>query len=287
MVTVRKNESLRRHTTFRIGGAAAEFYIPENESELVSLVAEQPDALLLGGGSNLLVSDEGIEKVISMQGLKGFTSEKMPDGRNAVTVLAGHNLTVFAHNMWQMSLSGIEFAFGIPGSVGGAVIMNAGAAGGEIKDCLVKIKILQNGRLTEMKADEIGFSYRSSRLPEGSVVVSASFGLTEGDGGEIYEKMDKGFKQRKMTQPLELPSAGSVFKNPPGRFAGKIIDDLGLKGMRVGSAQVSERHANFIVNLGSATAGEVFELMEKIEAIVKEKTGIRLEREIKPAGRFT
>lgn len=277
---------LRRHTTFRIGGPASEFFLPENETELASLIDDYPDALILGGGSNLLISDDGLEKVISMQNLKGYTSEAAAGGKTEVTVLAGQNLTVFAHMMWRMFLSGAEFAFGIPGSVGGAVVMNAGAAGGEIKDSLLKVKILLNGKLEEMPAEEIGFSYRSSNLPAGAAVLSATFSLTEGDGGEIREKMQVGFMGRKRSQPLELPSAGSVFKNPPGRFAGKIIEELGLKGTAIGGAQVSRRHANFIVNTGNATADEVYALMEKIKSAVLEKTGIRLEPEIKTVGSF-
>ena len=287
MVTVKKDELLRRHTTFRIGGPAREFYLPENEPELVSLVDSYPDALILGGGSNLLISDSGLEKVICMTSLKGFTSEKMGGGKTGVTVLAGHNLTVFAHKMWQMSLSGIEFAFGIPGSVGGAVVMNAGAAGGEIKDSLLKVKVLLNGKLEEMSAKAIDFSYRTSNLPKGAVVLSATFLLMQNDGGHIWEKMQKGFVGRKMSQPLDLPSAGSVFKNPSGMFAGKIIDELGLKGLSVGSAQVSRRHANFIVNTGNACARDVYDLMKKIKSVVKEKTGISLEPEIKMAGSFS
>jgi UDP-N-acetylmuramate dehydrogenase len=286
MVTVKKDELLRRHTTFRIGGPAREFYLPENESELVSLVKKQPQALILGGGSNLLISDSGLEKVICMKNLKGYTSENASGGKTEVTVLAGNSLTVFAHAMWQMSLSGLEFAFGIPGSVGGAVVMNAGAAGGEIKDSLLKIKILLNGKLEEMPANAIGFSYRSSNLPESAVVLSATFSLIEGDANEIWEKMQTGFAGRKKSQPLELPSAGSVFKNPPGRFAGKIIEELGLKGTSVGGAQVSRRHANFIVNSGNATAQEVYALMDKIKSAALEKRSVHLEPEIKTAGSF-
>ena len=286
MVIVKKDELLRRHTTFRIGGPAREFYLPENESELASLVEEHPQALILGGGSNLLVSDSGLEKVICMKNLKGYTSEKAVEGKTRVTVLAGNNLTVFAHKMWQMSLSGLEFAFGIPGSVGGAVVMNAGAAGGEIKGSLLKIKILLNGRLEEMDSNAIGFSYRSSNLPASAVVLSATFSLIEGDGNKIWEKMQIGFMGRKKSQPLELPSAGSVFKNPPGQFAGKIIEELGFKGVSIGGAQVSRRHANFIVNSGNATAQEVYALMDKIKSAALEKRGVHLEPEIKTAGSF-
>lgn len=282
-----KNESLRKHTTFRIGGQAAQFFLPETEAELRELVAEQPDAFLLGGGSNLLISDQGIDTVISTKQLKGFTCEEQPDGGSVVTVMAGHSLTVFAHKMGQLSLSGVEFGFGIPGSVGGAVVMNAGASNGEVKDALVKAKLLVDGKLAEMSAKDLSFSYRSSKLPESAVVVSASFALRRGDSAKIWEKMQAGFEKRKKTQPLDYPSAGSVFKNPAGKFAGKVIDDLGLKGMSVGGAQLSERHANFIVNRGKATAGQVLELIKKVEAIVLEKTGIKLEREVILAGSFT
>ena len=286
MVTVNKDELLRRRTTFRIGGPARELYLPENESELASLVDKYPQALILGGGSNLLISDSGLEKVICMKQLNGYTSEKTAGGKTEVTVLAGQNLTVFAHAMWRLSLSRLEFAFGIPGSVGGAVVMNAGAAGGEIKDSLVKIKVLRSGEFVDMSAKEIDFSYRSSNLPESAVVLSATFSLVDGDADEIWKKMQVGFMGRKKNQPLELPSAGSVFKNPPGQFAGKIIEELGLKGMSIGGAQVSAKHANFIVNTGNATAQEVYALMDKIKSAVLKKRGIHLEPEIKTAGSF-
>jgi len=286
MASVKKNEPLSRHTTFRIGGTASLYMEPENEKELADFVGAHRDAYILGGGSNLLVSDRGIEKVISMKKIRGVRLENRPDGTALVTAMAGESFTGLARKLYRLSLSGLEYAFGIPGTLGGAVIMNAGAGGGEVRDSLVSVRILRDGMFEELDADKLGLGYRSSDLPESSVVVSAVFEAVRGDKNAISEKMKKGLSTRKATQPLKMPSAGSVFKNPPGKFAGKVIDDLGFKGLRVGDAMVSEMHANFIVNLGRATAGQVLELMEKIEREVLQRTGIRLEREIKLAGSF-
>ncbi len=281
----KRNEPMANHTTFRIGGGAGVFLVPTTEAALAAALKRHPSALILGGGSNLLVSDAGIEAVISMDGFGSISSAARPDGTAEVTVGAGRGFTSLSRYALKNSLSGLEFAYGIPGSVGGAVVMNAGAFGGEVKDRLAGARLLADGRFEDVGAERLGLSYRSSALPKGGVVVSATFRLKPGNRDEIQNRMTESLSQRKEKQPLELPSAGSIFKNPPGMFAGKIIDDLGLKGLRVGDAQISQKHANFIVNLGGATAAQVLALVEKAEAAAL-GAGIRLEREIKLVGSF-
>ncbi|MBI3581736.1 MAG: UDP-N-acetylmuramate dehydrogenase [Nitrospinae bacterium] len=281
----KRDEPMANHTTFKIGGVAALFLVPTTEAELSEALRRHPSALILGGGSNLLVSDAGVGAVISMEGFDSISSVAAPDGAAEVTVGAGRGFTALSRYALKRSLTGLEFAFGIPGSVGGAVVMNAGAFGGEVKDGLAGARLLADGRFEDVGPERLGLSYRSSALPKGAVVVSATFRLRPGSRDEIQKRMTGSLSQRKEKQPLELPSAGSVFKNPPGMFAGKILEELGLKGLRVGDAQISQKHANFIVNLGGATAAQVLALVEKAEAAAL-GAGIRLEREIKLAGSF-
>lgn len=286
MPNVKKNVPLRKHTTFKIGGAAELFLLPENEDELTEFLEKYPQSFILGGGSNLLVSDKGLPVVIALKEIKSFESRKGSEGSTEITVGSGYGFTALSRQARRMGLSGFEFAFGIPGTVGGAVVMNAGASGGEVKDVLSEVKVLKDGELRTLKADKLDLSYRQSRLPEGAVITSATFRLEKGDEVEIGRKMKENLERRRRTQPLDIPSAGSVFRNPPGDYAGRIIEEAGLKGSRVGDAFVSERHANFIVNRGKATASQVLELIEKIEETVLRKKRIRLEREIKLAGDF-
>lgn len=282
---VLKNEPLDRRTTFRIGGRAGILVIPETAGELAAALREHPGAFVLGGGSNLLVADDGIGEVISMERFNAVDLAESAGGA-VLTAGAGASFTAIARRAGRLALGGLEFAFGIPGTVGGAVVMNAGASGGEVKQCLTRATLVINGEAEEMKAEELGLAYRQSALPQGSVVVSAAFSLTTGEGKEILERMRKGMAARKKSQPLEYPSAGSVFKNPSGDFAGRIIEACGLKGLREGDAQVSLKHANFIVNLGHATAAQVYSLIRAVEAEVLTKTGVRLERELRLAGGF-
>ncbi|MBI5636434.1 MAG: UDP-N-acetylmuramate dehydrogenase [Nitrospinae bacterium] len=282
---VLRDEPLDRRTTFRIGGRAGMFIIPETAGELAAALRGHPDAFVLGGGSNLLVADGGIGEVISMERFDAVDVAETAGGA-LLTAGAGASLTAIARRAGRLALGGLEFAFGIPGTVGGAVVMNAGASGGEVKQSLVRATLIVNGEAEEFKAEALGLAYRHSALPPGAVVVSATFALKEGEGKEILERMRKGMAARRKSQPLEYPSAGSVFKNPPGDFAGRIIEACGLKGLREGDAQVSLKHANFIVNLGHATAAQVFSLIRAVEAGVWEKTGVRLERELKLAGGF-
>ncbi len=282
---VLKNEPLAHRTTFRIGGPAGMFLIPETAGDLAAALREHPDAFVLGGGSNLLIADGGIGKVISMEAFETVELAERPDGA-LLTAGAGAGFTAIARRAGREALGGLEFAFGIPGTVGGAVVMNAGVSGGEVKDSLVSARLMVNGELEERKAEALGLAYRGSALPPGAVVVSATFALKRGEAREIAEKMRRGMEARKKSQPLEYPSAGSVFKNPPGDFAGRLIESCGLKGLREGDAQVSPKHANFIVNLGKATAVQVLRLIGAVEAAVLEQTGVRLQREIRLAGGF-
>jgi len=286
MTKVRKNEPLAKLTTFRIGGAAGLFILPETVEELAGFCEKYPEGFILGGGSNVLVSDEGVPVVISLKKLKNFGVAALANGSTAVTVESGYSFTALSRKVCGMGLSGLEFAYGIPGTVGGAVVMNAGASGGEVKDVLEKATLFVDGKFRDFSVRELGLSYRTSRLPEGAVIVSATFRLKQGDEKEIKRKMKENLEKRKETQPLDLPSAGSVFKNPPGDFAGRIIESLGFKGRAAGDAQVSEKHANFIVNRGRATSAQVFRLIKMIEETVKRETGITLEWEIKLMGNF-
>ncbi len=261
------------------------FIIPETAGELAAALRGHPDAFVLGGGSNLLVADAGIGKVISMERFDAVDVAER-DGGAVLAAGAGASFTAVARRAGRLALSGLEFAFGIPGMVGGAVVMNAGASGGEVKQSLTHATLIVNGEAEEVPAEALGLAYRHSALPPGAVVVSTAFSLNRGNGKEILERMRTGSAARKKSQPLEYPSAGSVFKNPPGDFAGRIIEACGLKGLREGDAQVSPKHANFIVNLGHATAAQVYSLIRAVEAEVLAKTGVRLERELKLAGGF-
>lgn len=282
---IRKNEPLDRHTTFKIGGIAGLYYEPEDEVGFLEVYEENRSAFILGGGSNLLVSDQGLPVVISMKGLKSFAATESGGGMTDVKAGAGYGLTALTRKVQRLGLTGFEFGFGIPGSIGGAVVMNAGASGGEIKDVLLEVELCVNGKVDTVPAADLKLAYRDCSLPKGSVILSATFRLGSGEKDAILKKMNENNDARKASQPLDIPSAGSVFKNPPGDFAGRIIEKLGLKGKRIGDAAVSEKHANFIVNLGNATSQNVFELIEEIEEKAKKGNGISLYREIRFAGR--
>jgi len=284
MKTILKNEPLKKHTTIKIGGNAELFFVPDDEEEFGDLLDENKNALLLGGGSNILISDEGLPVVISMKGFNSFESVLLCNGLVEVTVGSGYGFTALSRKVSRMGLKGLEFAFGIPGSVGGAVVMNAGANGSEVSDILTKVKMLVNRKLKIVEAKDISFSYRQSSIPKGAAIISASFVFQKGEEKTIKDTMMGLYEKRKNSQPLNYPSAGSIFKNPSGDFAGRIIEELGLKGEKVGDAMVSEMHANFIINLGKATASQVMELINKIEKRVKDEKGISLEREIVIAG---
>lgn len=281
------DEPMSRHTTFRIGGNADMFIRPRSEDELVFAVnaARGLDVpyFICGKGSDLLVSDGGIEgAVICLDKMRGVGI----DGVTA-TAAAGHSVQSLCSALCGAGLSGFEFAYGIPGTVGGAVYMNAGAYGGEIKDRIVSAKYLdKSGEIREISAQDMLFSYRKSIFQEnGGVILSATFRFERGEPEKILEKMNGYLARRKAKQPLSMPSAGSVFRRPEGNFAGTLIEKSGLKGERCGGAMVSGKHAGFIVNAGGATSKDVKALIEKIQKKVYEDSGVALTREVIFVGR--
>jgi UDP-N-acetylmuramate dehydrogenase len=284
-----KDEPMSRHTTFRTGGPATLFLRPENEKELTEIVAilkrENYPFMLLGNGSNLLVSDKGYEgAVISLESLSGIDLE----GEDIICAKAGALNSQIALFARQNCLTGFEFAAGIPGTIGGAMIMNAGAYGGEMKLITKSVRVVTpKGEVKELSANECDFGYRTSALKrEGYIVLEARLQLQKGDQAAITEKMTELALKRKEKQPLEYPSAGSTFKRPEGYFAGKLIDDAGLRGFRVGDAQVSEKHCGFVINRGNATSSEIHELIEQVQKKVYESFGVTLETEVIMVGDF-
>ena len=284
-----EDEPLSRHTTFEIGGPASLYVSPESTEQLVEVVTAcrrlGVPYLVLGCGSDLLVSDSGFGGVVV--GLTEALNDVTVDGTR-MTCQAGVALKDAAEMASTLSLTGLEFACGIPGSVGGAVYMNAGAYDGETAQVLESVRVLTpEGQVAELGVDELEMGYRASRVRrEGLVVLDATFSLKEGDAAEIRALMDDLTERRESKQPLELPSAGSTFKRPPGHFAGKLISDAGLQGLTVGGAQVSTKHAGFVVNLGGATAADVRELVRQVQAAVKEQFGVELEPELLFVGDF-
>lgn len=283
---IKREEPLSRHTTFRVGGAAEYFLTPDTGQipEVVSLCkAFELPLIIIGNGSNLLVSDEGVRGVVLEMGrrISGIRAEG-----EKLCVQAGTLLSETANTAARLGLSGMEFAAGIPGSVGGAVVMNAGAYGGEMKDILTGVRVLtKNGRIINRKAEELDLSYRHSRMmQEEELVLEAELSLIPGDEAQIRGRMEELKEKRIAKQPLEYPSAGSTFKRPKGYFAGKLIEEAGLRGFRVGDAQVSEKHCGFVINRGAACAAEIIELMRQVRARVKEVSGVELEPEVRLLG---
>lgn len=283
------NEPLDRHTTFRIGGPAAVFCKPRTVAELTRTLElcreNQVRTYLLGNGSNTLFADEGFDgAVICLTDLKTrSTCEVLPDGSVRLTAGAGTMLVSVCNQALEHSLTGLEFAYGIPGTVGGAVYMNAGAYGGEMKDVLEQVTFLdENLKLHTLPAEELELGYRTSIFERQSwCILEAQFLLHPGDREQINAQMQDYMSRRRDKQPLELPSAGSTFKRPAGCFAGQLIEECGLRGFSVGGAAVSQKHCGFVVNVGGATCADVVELTDRVRAIVQEKTGHILEREIR------
>lgn len=282
-IEIRKNEPMNRHTTFRIGGSAALFVVPSNEEELVRVCGFIREAgvryYILGNGSNLLFDDDGFDGAVVYT---GALSEISVDG-NVISAGAGAQLVNVCKKAREHALSGMEFAYGIPGSVGGAVFMNAGAYGGEMSQVITESTYLDVCDLTikRLPLEAHGYGYRESVYKHNNnIIISASFTLTEGDKTEISARMDDFMGRRIDKQPLEYPSAGSVFKRYPGRYTGQMIDEAGLRGYTIGGAQVSEKHAGFIVNRGGATAADVLALIEHIKKTILEKFGCELECEM-------
>ena len=284
-IELRFFEPMHKHTSFRIGGDAEVMAFPKNRDELAHILKTSVlldlKPAILGAGTNILAPDEGVKGLVIC--LKDCLSgmEQLDDLR--IRVMAGVTMTraaVFAANL---GLSGMEFAHGIPGSIGGGVYMNAGAYGGEIKDICESVEVMDpDGNLHICTAEEMGFAYRHSALEETQgIVVSAVFALEKKPKVEIKARMKELQAKRTASQPLDLPSAGSAFKRPQGGYAAALIDQAGLKGFSVGGAAISEKHAGFAVNLGNATAADMRSLLAQVSDIVFEKSGIRLEPEVR------
>lgn len=289
-IEYRRDEPLSRHTSFRIGGAASVAVFPSCGTEMADALSEVRRRgipyFVVGGGSNLLAPDDGFDgAVIFTTAMRSISFREASDGTMEVTADAGVPLSVLAKQAAERGLTGAEFLYGIPGTVGGAVVMNAGAYGGEIAQILLSSRYLDVDA-REHARDLAGHAYgyrRSVYLahPE-ETVLSAVLRLKKGDREAIKMEMERLITQRKEKQPLEYPSAGSFFKRPEGAFAGKLIEDCGLKGFRIGGAEVSVKHAGFLVNRGGATEADVRALAAYVRATVKEQTGYLLESEVRP-----
>ena len=282
------DEPMKNHTSFKIGGPAAALCAPKDRQQLRELVGfvqrEGVDSWYIGNGSNLLISDAGLNGVAILLD-SGFDGEIEVDG-TVLLAPAGKKLSAVCAAACAAGLTGLEFAYGIPGSVGGAVYMNAGAYGGEMKDRLLWVEYLApTGEIVRLEQEQLSLSYRHSCFMEegmqGSCIVRAAFGLQRGEKAAIQSEMDRILNQRRQKQPLEYPSAGSTFKRPQGAFAAQLIDECGLKGFTVGGAQVSKKHAGFVINTGKATCADVPELTRQVRECVQEKTGYLLELEVR------
>lgn len=283
------DEPMSRHTTFRIGGPADYFTVPGNAEDVKKIIdlckKEEVPYYILGNGSNLLVGDKGYRGVIIQ--IYRNMSEIHADG-NRIYAQAGALLSKVAAEALSNSLKGFEFASGIPGTLGGAVMMNAGAYGGEMKQVLESAKVLTpEGEIKSLKEEELELGYRTSVIAKKNyIVLEAVIRLEAGDAESIRSYMEELKEKRVTKQPLEYPSAGSTFKRPEGYFAGKLIEHAGLRGFRVGDAQVSEKHCGFVINRGSAAAEDVISLMEQVADKVESASGVRLEPEVKRIGEF-
>ena len=287
---IKINEPMSKHTSFKIGGNADIFINIENEAELKSILgfsrAEKIELTIIGNGSNLLVKDNGIRGIVAKIAFKNFKIEKSPKQARVVAE-AGVPLGLLAQKLAEEGVSGFEFAAAIPGTIGGAVRMNAGAYGGEFKDIVVKTKCMDEfGNIKVLSNEEQKFSYRKSIFQEKKLIVlETELALNvEADSAEIKRKMNKNFESRKEKQPLNFPSAGSTFKRGEDFITAKLIDECGLKGYSIGGAQISEKHAGFVVNTGNATAQDVLELCEYVKKKVYEKFEKKIELEIEILG---
>ena len=279
------NEPMSRHTTFRVGGAAKCLIKINNKEQLKKLVPYLQKYFILGNGSNLLVGDRGYSGIVV----------KLDDGNGSITVegermkvSAGTLLGKAAMEAKENSLTGMEFASGIPGTIGGAIVMNAGAYGGEMKQIVESVEVMnREGEILVLDNDTMEFGYRTSVIKSRPfVILETVLALKKGDKEEIGAKMEELAKQRREKQPLEYASAGSTFKRPEGYFAGKLIMDAGLRGFSIGGARVSEKHCGFVINSGNATAADIREVIEEVQQCVKAKFGVALEREVIYLGDF-
>jgi UDP-N-acetylmuramate dehydrogenase len=279
-----RNEPMKKHTTFRIGGEVSAYIKVSNLSRLSAIIKEckvaDVDYIVLGNGSNVLVSDEGIDSVVIR--LDGEFKKISLINETTIYCGAGVTLATLCKFALKNGLTGLEFAWGIPGSVGGAVFMNAGAYGGEMKDVIHSVShITRRGEIGRIEGDDLQLGYRTSVYRQnGHIITGVTLKLQKASQNDIQAKMDDYLSRRSSKQPLEYPSAGSVFKRPEGAFAGALIEQCGLKGKTIGGAEVSEKHAGFIINKGNATANDVKQLIKEIKNTVKTKTGYDLECEL-------
>ena len=282
---LKRDVPMSRLTSFRIGGPVDCAAFPKSEEELsklLKLCAEQGvKPVILGAGTNVLAPDAGMDALVIV--LKDALEGMEQIGETSIRVMAGVTMSRAAVFAAGLNLGGLEFAHGIPGTIGGGVYMNAGAYGGEIKDVCTRVRIMEmNGEARWITGEEAAFSYRHSAIEDNPwIVVAAEFRLTPTPEEEVWAKMKELIGKRRASQPLDLPSAGSAFKRPVGGYAAALIDQTGLKGFQVGGAAVSEKHAGFVVNLGGATAADVQELLQQVSDKVFERTGIRLEPEVR------
>ncbi len=278
------NEQMSKYTSMRVGGPADYYVEPADKQDLVEIVQylqkNNYPYLMLGRGSNMIISDDGVRcAAINLESSMANVSMQ----GDMVVAEAGAHWSKFVDFCIQQELAGVEMLAGIPGSVGGCVVMNAGAHGGETADHIVEIEVFRDGRLQTIKKEQADFSYRHSGFGK-DIVLSASFRFPKGDKEELIRQRREHILKRNTTQPLTLPNSGSMFKNPTGTFAAKLIEQAGLKGKRVGNAQISEKHANFIVNLGEAKASDVLMLVDLARRTVHQNTGVLLELEVKLVG---
>lgn len=286
---IKTMEDMSGHTTFRVGGPAHYFVSPESATqikEVLSLCNQyQIPYFVMGKGSNLLVADTGFEGLILSCG-KGFDEISCQD--TVITAQAGASLAKIAKVALERELTGFEFAAGIPGTLGGAISMNAGAYGGEMKQVVESVSVLtKQQEILTLTKDMLGFGYRTSEiLVKDYIVLSANIRLSKGNQAKIQDKMNELATLRKEKQPLEYPSAGSTFKRPEGHFAGKLIQDASLAGYSIGGAQVSSKHCGFVINKEAATANDIYDLIQHVKEEVKRKFQVELEPEVKFLGEF-
>lgn len=282
-IKFKENELMSGHTTFRIGGPARYFFTPKSHVELSRIISlcrlNNIKYMVMGNGSNLLFSDQGFDgAVIQIYG----NYNEIDVGEDAIWANSGVLLSKLAVIAKDNYLTGMEFAAGIPGTLGGAIVMNAGAYGGEMKDIVEYVDVLeQDGAVKRYTCENMEFGYRKSIISEDKIVLGAKLKLAKGDKKLIKARMDELKEARVSKQPLDLPSAGSTFKRPEGYFAAKLIDDSGLRGYRCGGAMVSEKHCGFVVNYDKATCKDVLGVIEHVKKVVEEKYGVRLEPEVK------
>lgn len=282
-IECRKDEPMKKHTTFRIGGPARFFYVPKNIEELKLIIQycknEKLKYMIIGNGSNMLFLDEGFDGAVICV---GSSMGNINVDNISIYAEAGALLSKVASSARDAGLTGMEFAAGIPGTIGGAIVMNAGAYGGEMKDIVSFVDILEaDGNLRRYSNEEMQFGYRRSIVDADKVVVGVGLKLACGNIDDINARMDELKTARVSKQPLEFPSAGSTFKRPEGYFAGKLIDDCGLRGYRVGGAMVSEKHCGFVINYDNATAKDVLKLIDDIKNKVYDEYNVLLEPEVR------